>query len=382
MPGYSYADVHADMQYAPATTTPPIRVASVPSSHVYVRHLAPLAAPTSGPTVRRLPDPHPTEPGRVTESQWWPPRMLDHDWVRANAHSFDLFHIQFGFDALAPDELRRIVAELRSAGKPLVYTAHDLRNPHHLDRRDHDAQLQVLMGEADAVVTLTEGAAREIRARWGRDAVVIPHPHVVDFDTLERTRSRRTSKPTAPFRVGLHVKSLRANVNPIPVVRALVETLHEHPDWVVQVDGHPDVFDTNSARYDDELTGLLHDYSRRGLIDLRVHDYFSDAELWRYLASLDASVLPYRFGTHSGWLEACRDLGTDVIAPTCGYYSDQGPVRLYRNDEKGFDADSLISAVATSARSGAAERLSVDFRMSQRDRIAVRHQALYAELLA
>ena len=37
------------------------------------------------------------------------------------------------------------------------------------------------------------------------------------------------------------------------------------------------------------------------------------------------SVLPYRFGTHSGWLEACFDLGTAVIAPSCGFYRQQHP---------------------------------------------------------
>ena len=56
-----------------------------------------------------------------------------------------------------------------------------------------------------------------------------------------------------------------------------------------------------------------------------------------YLASLDVSVLPYRFGTHSGWLEACRDLGTAVVAPTCGYYADQGPVLPYVHDEHHLD---------------------------------------------
>ena len=49
-----------------------------------------------------------------------------------------------------------------------------------------------------------------------------------------------------------------------------------------------------------------------------MHDFFPDADLWDYLEGLDVSVLPYRFGTHSGWLEACYDLGTPVLAPTAG----------------------------------------------------------------
>ena len=126
---------------------------------------------------------------------------------------------------------------------------------------------------------------------------------------------------------------------------------------------------------------MLKDYDRRGIIDLRIHDYFTDAALWEYLESLDASILPYRFGTHSGWLEACRDLGTDVIAPTCGFYAEQGPVRLYRNDETGFDADSLISAVAAASSSAPVVPLSVEVRTVQRAQIAQRHDELYAGLL-
>ncbi len=76
-----------------------------------------------------------------------------------------------------------------------------------------------------------------------------------------------------------------------------------------------------------------------------MHDYFSDEDLWSYLASLDLSVLPYTFGTHSGWLEACRDLQTTVLAPSCGYYADQGPILSYTNDGDDFDADSLRDAV-------------------------------------
>ena len=61
-----------------------------------------------------------------------------------------------------------------------------------------------------------------------------------------------------------------------------------------------------------------------------MHDYFSDDELWDYLHALDVSVLPYRFGTHSGWLEACHDLGTTVVAPTCGFYAEQRPCLTLR----------------------------------------------------
>ena len=95
-----------------------------------------------------------------------------------------------------------------------------------------------------------------------------------------------------------------------------------------------------------------------------------DAELFAYLASLDVAVLPYRFGTHSGWLEACRDLGTTVVAPSCGYYADQGPVVSYVNEEDRFDPDSFEQALAEAVgrpRSGPALRRGAP-RATGRDR--------------
>ena len=73
---------------------------------------------------------------------------------------------------------------MRRYDKPLMYTAHDLRNPHHTDRVVHDGHLDVLIPAADALVTLTAGAAAEIARRWGRQAQVLPHPHVVDLPLL------------------------------------------------------------------------------------------------------------------------------------------------------------------------------------------------------
>ncbi len=78
---------------------------------------------------------------------------------------------------------------------------------------------------------------------------------------------------------------------------------------------------------------------------VRVHPYFSDDELWDYLASLTVSLLPYRFGSHSGWLEACFDLGTAVIAPSCGFYDQQRPCGVFEFTEDSFDAESLRRAV-------------------------------------
>ncbi|MBF0672865.1 MAG: glycosyltransferase [Salinibacterium sp.] len=358
-----------------------IRVASVPANHVYVRHIAPEVGQGAGaPVVTRLPDPDPSDPRRSTVSTWWPPVMLDPAWVR-DAEDVDIFHVHFGFDSRSPAALRELVGELRRRGIPLVYTVHDLRNPHHETTTEHDAQLDVLIPAADALITLTEGAAREIETRWGRTAHVLPHPHVVDLGTAARLRAEKPVRKDE-FRVGVHVKSLRAGMDPLPVITTLSATIAQLDAAVLQVDGHRDVLEPDGARYSRELAEFLRAEADAGRIDLRIHDYFSDDALWQYLASLDVSVLPYRHGTHSGWLEACRDLGTTVVAPTCGYYADQGPVLSYGHDHAGLDGESLAAAIRLVYADRPDFSAPLDARREQRAMLAREHARNYSELLS
>jgi hypothetical protein len=117
------------------------------------------------------------------------------------------------------------------------------------------------------------------------------------------------------------------------------------------------------------------------LVDLRVHDFMSDDDLFDYLASLDVSVLPYRFGTHSGWLEACRDLGTTVVAPSCGHYADQGSVVTYEHDEDRFDAASLHRALQQAVAQPGLGAMTAGERRIQRAGVAAFHVGLYRELM-
>ena len=354
--------------------SPHLTVASVPSGHVYVRHLAPL----DGRGAVRLPDPDPSRPEKAAGATWWPPVMLDPQWARQA--ELDAFHLHFGFDACPPAQLQELTRVLRERGKPLVFTVHDLRNPHHDDRRLHDEQLDVLIPAADALVTLTPGAAREIEVRWGRTVTVVPHPHVVDLQTMTRALEVRPLWRDRPFRVGLHLKSLRANMDPMRILPTLVETVAELDDAVLQVNCHRDILDEDGARRDAELSDWLGREAAAGRLELVVHDYYSDDDLWRYLTSLDLSVLPYTFGTHSGWLEACRDLQTTVLAPSCGYYADQGPILTYTNNGDSFDADSLHDAVVHAYDERPRLGATLDERTGQRRAVARAHEELYREV--
>ena len=352
-------------------------IASVPSGHVYVRHLADPCGDTS---VTRLPDPRPR--ADVPDAQWWPPRMLEPGWVEQHADEFDIMHVHFGFDAVSPSTLLDLTATLRRYRRPLVLTVHDLRNPHHPDPALHDAQLGVLVEAADAVLTLTPGAAGVIRHRWGREALVVPHPHVVDHARLTAARPTHDG-----FVVGVHVKSLRAGMDPLPVIDAAVEALSDLPDARLRVDAHTDVMTAGFPRHAPGVEHHLRDLARRGAVELHVHDYFTDDELWDYLQSLDVSVLPYRFGTHSGWLEACYDLGTAVAAPDCGFYAEQRPCLSYRTLRPadrlpGSRALPLTDVLRAAHRDRPAWRADPLERRRERVHIAALHEQVYANVLA
>ncbi len=349
-----------------------IVVASVPSGHVYVRHLAPQ--PDTGSVVR-LPDPRPR--ADIPDAQWWPPRMLEPGWVEDHADEFDLMHIHFGFDAVSPETLEELAAALRRHHKPLVLTVHDLRNPHHPEPGLHDEQLGVLVRAADALITLTPGAAREIERRWGRVATVLPHPHVVEEPRLSLPRP-----PHDGFVIGVHVKSLRASMAPIPVIDEIVAQLPDLPGAVLRVDAHTDVMTPGFTRFAPELWQRLRTLSDEGLVDLHIHDYFTDDELWDYFTSLDVSVLPYRFGTHSGWLEACHDLGTTVLAPDCGFYAEQRPCLTYATPGTSSSAPTLAQALQVAYRDRPTWRAEPEARRQERAMLASAHEELYAAVLA
>jgi hypothetical protein len=345
----------------------------VPARHVYVEH---LADPDGADAVERLADPTPDDPLPLV-GQWWPPAMLSVDWIETNHADFDVFHIQFGFDAQDPSNLVAVADALARHGKPLVYTVHDLRNPHHDQPEAHDAHLDVLMQRADELITLTAGAAKTIESRWGRRPVLVPHPHVVEFDRMSGPRPEHDG-----FVIGVHAKSLRAGMSPLPVITALQDSISDLSGARLLVDIHHDVYDHDGKRHAPELAEYLQRAVEADEIDLHVHDCYSDDELWDYLQGLDVSVLPYKFGTHSGWLEACYDLGTAVIAPDCGYFAEQRPCLSYGHDERGLDVDSLRQAVRMAYYDRPVWCADVAERRAERATIAATHRSIYERLLA
>ena len=279
-----------------------MKVLSIPAEHVYPQAIQPQGVGF-----------HP-DPG--IDGNWWPHPALEAEWWDT-PRDVDLVHIHFGYEHRTPEQLQDLVDALPV---PLVITVHDLDNPHLSDPADqerHRANVGVLVRAAKQVVTLTESAAATIAQRYGReDVAVVGHPAVV----------KHMPDVDAEADAAIFLKSLRANaVADVEFYRAIAErvplTVHMH---------------------DVDATLQLH--KELSLIDgitLVRHTPMNDPELHSAVGSHRVCILPYVRGTHSGWLEMCRDLGVSVAVPDCGCYADQADapeaVSVYRTGD-GADA--------------------------------------------
>ncbi len=206
----------------------------------------------------------------------------------------------------------------------------------------------------------------------------MPHPHVAPLELVGVDPQRSADR----FVVGLHLKSLRANVRPAGLVEVLAETLADRPGAELTVHLHREVTDPGHPRHDAALLRRLVALDRAGRLRLVVHEPHTDAELWAYLRGLDLSVLPYAFGTHSGWLEACHDLGTAVLAPRTGYWVEQQPCLTYASPQPdALDADEVARAVEAAFTERPRWPASREERRAEQEAIARQHERLYRAVL-
>lgn len=356
-------------------STRPPRVRMVPATHAYVDSLRPV---TGAPAFEVLPDP--PVPG-APPGQWWPHPGLEPAWVREHAGEQDVVHTHFGLEGRTPAELEEWLDTLDEVGLPLVHTVHDLVNPHLLDQTPHAAQLALLVERAAALLTLTHGAADEVARTYGRRPVVVPHPHVVPLELVGRAGRHREG-----LRVGLHLKSLRPNITPMRVLPALVEAVRTADlagGVSLEVRGHPEVLDPSAPRHDPELAAVLESLREDPPpgVEVVLAPRLDDDALWAYLGDLDVSVLAYAWGTHSGWAEACRDLGTWVLAPEVGHLREQAGVLTWGPADRDAPVDHLVQLLRKAARRPAPS-VTREERERERDLVAARHAEVYAAVVA
>jgi len=263
-----------------------------PARHPYVDRLAPAAR-------------------EVTVDDIW-------DVAAWGSTPVDIVHVHFGFETLGADGLDAWIAAIRRRGAALVFTLHDVDNPHLQDQGPYHRLVTRLLAGADRVVTLTPTAARAAAALGARGPVeVVSHPHVVPFEVI----ARWSTAGAARRNVYVHAGTIRPNFD-VGLLRAIAIAARELPDLELVVHVR-----TGAAGADEVAAAV-----KPGRARVVVEERPDDEELWARLAGARVVALPYRWGTHSGLVEAAHDLGTPALAPACGAYGDQGAVALRRDD--------------------------------------------------
>lgn len=355
-----------------AAPIPRIRVAAVPSGHPYVRAIS------DERVIDLLPDPPP--PG-ARPGQWWPPQVLLPAWLDANADEIDLVHLHFGIESYTAEDLTETVRALRRLGRPLIYTVHDLENPQLVSQDAHRAALNVLVGGANELITLTGPTDDEVRRDFDRSSTVIPHPTLLDVDAPPRGRRHPAT------RIGVHLRDLRPNIDGVgttaTLVRAVAALRAEGAAVEAVVRINENVRDTDAAASIEALAraadGVTLERSAR----------LDDDALAAWLADLDACALPYTHGTQSGWAELCYDLAVPVVGTRVGHIAAQHPgdFHSFRVGDPVSLERAIVDATTpgwsvpgSAARAAEVARRRTE-RVVERDAVRAAHVALYRRAL-
>jgi hypothetical protein len=323
-----------------------IRVATIPQDDAYVSAVLP-------PDVVRL--------RPATPSAW-----LDVARLEADADDIDVLHLHTGDAGVAALAGECWAETVRRLGVPLVATVHRLPRaagavPSALEA-GHDAHLEAVLATAEVVLTPTPGAADEIADRFGRTAIVVAHPSVVLPDP-ERGAER-----------GLVGLRLGPPAPGIPEAGALVRATLS---GAVSGGGRLRVLAAEERWVGPAVRGMV----ARGELELVVH---APDDLPAQLQELHVAVLPEPCGTHSRDLEVCRDVGTRVVAPTCGWFAEQwSEVVPYATDARGrLDPLSLTGAVAAALARPMPRPADRAWRAEQRAAVQEVHAAVYRQVAA
>jgi hypothetical protein len=345
---------------------PTISVATLPGRGLYARH---LSHPEGVDAVYR---PTVGLPGSASRGAAFTPT-----WLRANLDAIDVVHVQGVHPQQSPRQIAEAVDVVRRSGTPLVVTGYHLSDPSGGNPALYSEQLDALVPAADAVVTLTDSAAAEMRTRWNVQPLVLPHPHAVDFVRMRQARSPRSDR----LRVGLHLAGLQLPIDPVLLVDALTRAAQSVPGVQLAVHAHETVLDPGSSSYRAHVLREVDRLVRSAGGSLRLHRPFSDSQLWDHLFGLDVSVVPGLYGSHSVWPEACADLGTRTLLPGHVHAAGQQPCLTYSATD---DVDALAGSLATAlrtARTEPARRADPEHRWAERVRVAEGLRTLYERLL-
>ncbi len=314
--------------------------------------------PAAGPYVQAVLPPEAVLVGPTAMPSPW----LAPDYLTAHAEDVDVLHLHDSPAELSPRELDCWTETVRRLGIPLVLTVHQLPAPS--ERPGQEDALATLLATAEVVLTLTPGAADEITERFGRTPIVVAHPSVA------------TPVPDLGGERGLVGLVLGSCSGAVPDVAGLVRAA---------LSGAIDGGGRLRVLAEDRWAGpALRRIAARHDVELVVHPGPAAGDWVAQLQQLHVAVLPETCRTHSRDLEICRDVGTRVVAPSCGWFADQwSEVVSYTDDTRtGFDPVSLTAAVAVALTRPAPRPADAAWRTEQRAAVQRVHAEVYARVVA
>lgn len=241
----------------------------------------------------------------------------------------DVAHVHFGYDYLEPESAVGVVDHLSQAGVPMVLTVHDIVYPAADDARPHRGHTGTLVKAATRVLTLTEVAAQELWVRWGVEALVVPHPRLLDEDEISTAvrAGKHLRGPEDSIVVGVLLERMGENIQGPELLDLLAPVATgrrgAHLRIVVEAQAWRDACGEDRESGGHHLVAELAAEGDWESVRLIRYEALDLGPVLAEFAALDVCVLPYRFATHSTWLELCRDLGVAPVLPAVGFLREQ-----------------------------------------------------------
>jgi hypothetical protein len=239
----------------------------------------------------------------------------------ARAHDFDVLHVQtveFATEA----EIARALDGCAARGQGVVATIHDLTPCFEPAGVGFERKVDLVCTRASTVVTLTTGAADELRRSfagrpWLARLEVIPHGRVVRPASIRRD----TRAPGDTVRYGLF-GSFRPSRDTWTAIVNWYYVLEDEPATLTLLTR---AFDPDRAHDPSLRMAEILDFAhaRRDRIAVRMRPYPTDAEVADFMREIDVLLLPYTFGSHSGQLELAFDCGVLPLAGDVGFLREQ-----------------------------------------------------------
>jgi hypothetical protein len=284
--------------------------------------------------------------------------LVDH------ASDIDVLHLHTGSGPVTQSAVQCWSETVRRCGVPLVVTVHGVRPPGaHASRRRgaaEDAHLEAVLATAEVVLTLTAGAADAIAERFGRTAIVVAHPSVVRPEPELGSERGLVGLRLWP---GNHERHDQETL-----VRAALS-------GAVSGGGRLRVL----APVGIDLDASVRELGERHELELV---RYGEEEWAAQLQQLHVAVLPEPCGTHSRDAEICRDVGTRVVAPGCGWTGSQwSEVVSYGEGLRGeLDPVSLNAAVAAALTRPMLRPADRAWRAEQLEAVRRVHAEIYAQV--